>query len=327
MDCRQALQILEFDGGNADDSLAEVYSAEERAAAQAHLESCPACARTVGNRRDLDRAIGEVMREVPIPRGAQQRLLARLSELQTANSGADVGPTSAALAGASDLRGLHSVGEQVGRNGQPLSSTVPTVRPARPIQATRLTSRRRFLKRLVPLAACLVVAFVGFFGVVWLFMPSFSVEEVSGALAKVDFESLGTLPEFTGKDAAAHLPSESGWERLNWKCGTEARGLPLASNVIAVYGFDVPKSRRSGASGQPGEVRGLIAVIPRSRIRNLPEADSLATASPLSGYLQAQIGESVCVAWQQGDFVYVCLIRGGPDSLSTLQSLLEQPSA
>jgi len=314
MDCRQALQILEFDGGNADDSLAEVYSAEERAAAQAHLESCPACARTVGNRRDLDRAIGEVMREVPIPRGAQQRLLARLSELQTANSGADVGPTSAALAGASDLRGLHSVGEQVGRNGQPLSSTVPTVRPARPIQATRLTSRRRFLKRLVPLAACLVVAFVGFFGVVWLFMPSFSVEEVSGALAKVEFESLGKLSDFNGKDAS--LPSE--WERL---CGTKAKGLPLASKVIAVYGFDIPKMRHTGT------VRGLIAVIPRSRIRNLPDADSLATASLSSGYLQAQIGESVCVAWQQGDFVYVCLIRGGPDSLSTLQSLLEQPSA
>ena len=33
------------------------------------------------------------------------------------------------------------------------------------------------------------------------------------------------------------------------------------------------------------------------------------------------------LAWQQGDFVYVCLIRGGPDSLSTLQDLLHQPSA
>ena len=101
----------------------------------------------------------------------------------------------------------------------------------------------------------------------------------------------------------------------------QAKGLPLASNVIAVYGFDIPKTRHTGA------VRGLIAVIPRNRIRNLPDADSLATASLSSGYLQAQIGESVCVAWQQGDFVYVCLIRGGPDSLSTLQSVLEQPSA
>jgi hypothetical protein len=322
MDCRQALQILEFDGGDAGDSLAEVYSAEERAAAEAHLERCPACARTVANRRDLDRAIGQAMRAVPIPRGAQQRLLARLSELESADADTDARRTAVVPAGASELDGLHSGGEEGGRNGQPSPSTAATVTPARPIQATRLASRRRFLKRLVPLSA-VVVALVGFFGVVWLFTPSWSVDDISGALAKVDFESLGTLPDFTGKDAG--LPSESGWERLNWKCGTQAKGLPLASNLIEVYGFDVPKTRHAGAD--PGAVRGLIAVIPRSRIRNLPEADSLATASPSSGYLQAQIGESVCVAWQQGDFVYVCLIRGGPDSLSTLQSLLEQPSA
>jgi len=314
MDCRQALQILEFDAGDAGDSLAEVYSAEERAAAETHVESCPACARTVQHRRDLDRSIGQVMRAVPIPRGAQQRLLARLSELETANADTDAGRTAVVLAGAPESNGPHSDSEEAGRNGQLSPSPAPLVKPARRIQVTDRASRRRFLKRLVPLTACLAVALVGFFGVVWLFMPSFSVEEVSGALAKVDFESLGKLSDFKGKDAS--LPSE--WERL---CGTKAKGLPLASKVIAVYGFDIPKMRHTGT------VRGLIAVIPRSRIRNLPDADSLATASLSSGYLQAQIGESVCVAWQQGDFVYVCLIRGGPDSLSTLQSLLEQPSA
>jgi hypothetical protein len=312
MDCRQALQIFEFDGGDAGDSLAEVYSAEERAAAEAHLESCAACARTVGNRRDLDRTIGQVMREVPIPRGAQQRLLARLSELETADADTDAGRTAVVPASASELNGHHLDGEQGARNGQPPPSTAPLVKPARPIQVTRLTSRRRFLKRLVPLSA-VVVALVGFFGVVWIFMPSYSVEDVSKALAKVDFESLKALPDFTGKDAA--LPSE--WERL---CGTHAKSLPLAPNVIAVYGFDIPKTRHTGA------VRGLIAVIPLDKIRNnVPTAGSLATAS--SEYLETRSGDSVCVAWQQGDFVYVCLIQGGPDSLSTLQSLLQQPSA
>ena len=90
--------------------------------------------------------------------------------------------------------------------------------------------------------------------------------------------------------------------------------------MIAVYGFDIPKTRHTGA------VRGLIAVIPLDKIRNnVPTAGSLATAS--SEYLETRSGDSVCVAWQQGDFVYVCLIQGGPDSLSTLQSLLQQPSA
>jgi hypothetical protein len=313
MDCRQALQILEFDGGDAGDSLAEIYSAEERAAAEAHLESCPACARTVHSRRDVDRTIGQVMRSVPIPRGAQQRLLARLSELETADADTDAARTAVVPAGVSELDGLHSGGEEGGRNGQPSPSTAALVKPARPIQATGLASRRRFLKRLVPLAACLVVALVGFFGVVWFFTPRWSVDDISAALTKVDFESLGRLPDFKGKDAA--LPSE--WERL---CGTQAKGLPLAPNVIAVYGFDIPKTRHTGA------VRGLIAVIPLDRIRNnVPTAGSLATAS--SEYLEARSGDSVCVAWQQGDVVCVCLIRGGPDSLSTLQSLLEQPSA
>ena len=39
----------------------------------------PSCARTVRNRRELDRTIGRVMRTVAIPRGAQQRLLAHKS--------------------------------------------------------------------------------------------------------------------------------------------------------------------------------------------------------------------------------------------------------
>jgi hypothetical protein len=313
MDCRQALQILEFDAGDAGDSLAEIYSAEERAAAEAHLESCPACARTVHSRRDLDRSIGQVMRAVPIPRGAQQRLLARLSEMETADADTDAGPTAVVLAGAPESNGAPSDGEGAGRNGQPLPSTAPLAKPPRPIQITGRASRRRFLKRLVPLTACLAVALVGFFGVVWIFTPSFSVEDVSKSLAKVDFESLGKLSDFKGKDAS--LPSE--WERL---CGTKAKGLPLAPNVIAVYGFDIPNTRRTGA------VRGLIAVIPLARIRKRPTADSLATA-PSSDYLEARIGTgSVCVAWQQGDVVCVCLIQG-PDSLSTLQGVLQQPSA
>jgi nitrate reductase NapE component len=254
------------------------------------------------------------MREVPIPRGAQQRLLARLSEMETADADTDAGPTAVVLAGAPESNGLHSDGEEAGRNGQPLPSTAPLAKPARPIQITGRASRRRFLKRLVPLTACLAVALVGFFGVVWIFTPSFSVEDVSKSLAKVDFESLGTLSNFKGKDAS--LPSE--WERL---CGTKAKGLSLAPNVIAVYGFDIPNPRHTGA------VRGLIAVIPRARIRKLPKADSLATASSLSEYLESRIGtDSVCVAWQQGDVVCVCLIQG-PDSLSTLQSALQQPSA
>jgi hypothetical protein len=293
MDCRRALEILEFSDRESGCASADFCSADDLAAAEGHLESCESCAQTVRNWRQLDRAIGQVMRGVPIPRGAQQRLLAQLAALETKpiGSGCDVAAS------------------------EPNPSSDQLARPAQP---SKPLSRRRFLRGLVPVAACVGVAGIGFFSVVWLFAPRWSVEQVSQELAKLDFDSLQTLGNFAGSDA--HLAKEAGWERLLGE--QRAKGLPAAPNLIAVYGFDIPKSRRHGPA------RGLVAVIPRNRVRNLPAADSLATASPTSEYVQeARLGESVCVAWQQGDVVCVCLIQGGPDSLSTLQGILEQPSA
>jgi hypothetical protein len=299
MDCRRALEILEFSDRESDGAPADFCSAEDRGAAEAHLESCAACAQTVGNCRQLDRAIGQVMRAVPIPRGAQQRLLARLAEVET---DAVVNGSNTAGSGATAGNGL--AGEK-----PPATAT-----PARP---SALPSRRRFLRGLIPAVACLSVASVAFFGVVWMFSPRWTVDQVSKELAKLDFDSLETLANFTGGDP--QLPS--GWDRPHLLRGGQAKGLPAAPNVIAVYSFDIPKNRRHGAA------RGLLAVIPRNRVRNQPEADSLSRASATSEYVDARLGESVCVAWQEGNVVCVCLIQGGPDSLSTLQGILEQPSA
>jgi nitrate reductase NapE component len=353
MDCREALQILEFDdlevdgcpfdacpaegGATRADAISAgsdgevgprepgpvaasssavesdgVWSADERAAARAHLAGCPVCERAVRHRRELDRSIGLVMRNVPVPRGAQQRLLAQLAELEAADAaGRQVVPASAALDGSSAHVGV------AGNNGDSSLTAEPaSSRRSSKHNLTVRPSRRKFLKSLVPLSVCVVVALVGFFGVVWLFQPSWSVNDVSKGLADLDFQSLGKLGDFTGRDAASRLPS--GWDRLLGR----PKSLPLAANVISVYGFEMPKTRQLGA------VQGLIAVIPRNRVRNpLPPADSLAMASPTADYITARIGESVCVAWRQGDFVYVCLVSGGPDSLSRLQAVLEQPAA
>jgi len=296
MDCRRALEILEFSDRESDGASADFCSADDRAAAESHLESCAACAQAVRNWRQLDRAIAQVMRAVPVPRGAQQRLLARLAEIET--------------------KPVDSASEAVASAPNPVSDEL-----ARLAQSSKLPSRRRFLRSLVPVAACVAVAGIGFFSVVWMFSPRWSVEQVSQELAKLDFDSLQTLGNFTGNGAAASLPKEPGWERLNWEGGALAKGLPAAPDVIAVYGFDIPKTHHHGAA------RGLIAVIPRNRIRNLPAAGSLATASPTSEYMEARLGESVSVAWQEGNVVYVCLLQGGADSLSTLQGILDQPSA
>jgi hypothetical protein len=327
MDCRQALQILQFDDLASGGLPSEIGSVEDRAAAEAHLDSCATCARTVQNRRELDRTIGQVMRAVPIPRGAQQRLLARIAELETADTAEGTGQSAGQLEAAElGTNGVLAIGENPPCNGHAspsAASTGSSVVPARSNRANGFASRRRFLKGLVPLAACLVLAMIGFFGVVWFLMPRLlSVGDVSEALAKIDFESLKKLSDFTDDAAAAHLPSDAGWvERLKWPCRSQARALQLDANVIAVYGFDVPKTRRSGA------VRGLMAVIPRGHIRGLTVADSLATASPMEGYVPARIGDSICVAWRQGDFVCVCLLKGGADSLEALQNALGEPAA
>jgi hypothetical protein len=310
MDCRQALQILEFDFPDADGLPEEICSAEEHAAALAHLESCPSCARTVRNRRELDRTIGRVMRTVAIPRGAQQRLLAQIAELEAAGTGA-----VATANGHSSRDTKDGIAATPGPSPA-VDSEPPSITPAKPLSRP---TRRRFLKSLIPLTAS-AVALTGFFGVVWFFSPRWSVAEVSQSLTEIDFASLQALPNFTGGGKATQLPGEAGWEHLKWQCDKRAKGLPLAANVIAVYGFDV-------RTRQPEPIQGLIAVIPRNRVRNPPAETSLTMAVPTSGYLTARIGESVCVAWQEGDYVYVCLVRGGPDSLSRLQQALEQPAA
>jgi hypothetical protein len=321
MDCREALQILEFaarDGEDLRDGKdfpSEVYTDDERAAAEAHLATCTTCARTIQNRRQLDRTIAEVMQSVPIPRGAQQRLLAQLAELESANSDSNAGRPNAEAELSVDQVGADSPSEQ-GQNGQSHRRAGSSIRPASASQPPAPVSRRRFLKVLLPACAA---GLIGFFGVVWFFTPRWTVSQVSDALAEI--ESLQDLGNFTGSTAPIDLPSQPGWERLQWEGGSTAKGLALAPSVIAVYGFDIPKGRRAAA------VHGLIAVLPRNCVGRLPEADSLATAAPTSGYVSARIGESVCVAWQQGDVVCVCLIQGGPDSLSTLQNVLEQPSA
>ncbi len=311
MDCRQALEILEFDRPDMDGLPDEICSAAEHAAALAHVESCPTCARTVQNRRELDRAIGNVMRSVALPRGAQQRLLAQIAELEAADANAPSDATRAWNAQASD-------GISVSANSRSAAEEMPAVSLAKPLGRP---TRRRFLKSLSLATACAAVALGGFFGVVWYFLPSVSVAEVSKELADLDPASLHALPSFPGSGPAALLPKEAGWENLKWQCDKQAKGLPLAPNLIAVYGFELPPTR------QAESIPGLIAVIPRNRVRNPPLETALTTAVPTDGYITARIGESVCVAWQDSGYVYVCLVRGGPDSLSKLQRILEQPSA
>jgi hypothetical protein len=308
MDCRTALEILDREGTGMS-GLPEA----DLAAAEAHLAGCGRCAAIVDNRRRLDRKIGRVLRAVDVPRGARQRLLVQLAALETADD--DTGVASGEGRAAS------------GTGNQPAVALI-TAEWANVAQAPAEGSRwwqRPLWRGAVPVAACLLVAAIGFFSVIWLMTPRWSVDEVRLELAKISFDSLETLRDFNGEEVANHLPADPGWQKLEWRSGQTAKGLPDGSSPhqFAVYGFVIPGRQRRPISG-------LLAVVPRHRMRAPPTAQSLSaafSADSSSDYLPARIGQAVSVAWTDGDVVYVCLVEGGADSLDILRRILDAPAA
>jgi hypothetical protein len=284
MDCRNALEILDCEG----DGLTGLDEADVKAA-EAHLAECPRCLAITESRRHLDRQIGRVMRTVDVPRDAQERLVAKLVALETGATSSGKGASAVAASPVSEV----------------------AADPVRPV--------RRLMPGLVPVAACLTVAAIGFFSVIWLMTPRWTVAEVRQQLARIDFATLDTLREFSGDPNTSQLP-DPGWQKLDWSCHKIPKGWPDAGrHQFAVYGFTLPGRPRHA-------IRGLLAVIPRGQMRLPPEEQSLLTAAQVGDYLSAQIGESVCVTWTENNLVYVCVIEGGGESLSTLQQMLG-PSA
>jgi hypothetical protein len=293
MDCRTALETLECDGTG----LTDVADADVKAA-EAHLSECPRCQAILEGRRQLDRKIGRVMRSVEVPAGAKERLVAQLVDLE---SGATASFQESVAAVATPVPSA-AFGEAV---------------VARPINPTR--PARRVTSRLLPIAACVALAAIGFFSVIWLMTPRWTVAEVRQQLAQLDFGSLDSLREFRGDSAASQLPADLNWQKLDWSCHKIAKGWPGGGgHQFAVYGFVLP-------GRQHHAVRGLLAVIPRGQMRLPPDEQSLLTAQFVD-YLSAQIGESVSVAWTEDNEVYVCVIEGGEESLNTLLQILG-PSA
>jgi hypothetical protein len=355
MNCRTALQILDCmsAAGMSDLPAAEVAAAEE------HVADCRRCAAVVRSRQKLDRRIGRILRAVEVPRDAQCRLLEKVAVLEASRQAAEpasaisgriestvgIGPSQNGGLGAmatalrghapdmpiqSDGHGTHqfTVDGPVGILGSAAPAS-ENLRPAEPVSAPiphelpgrTLRSRRRVMTRLVPAAACLAVAIVGFFGAVWLLTPRWTVDDIRIQLAAIDFETLQALPKFHGATVAASLPADAAWQNLGWYGDQVPRSLsgPSGRHAVAVYGFRFRDKRHRW-------IGGLLAIAQRSCVPNPPTELSIAYA-PNPEYVSAKIGESVSVAWTSGDVVCVCLVQGGPDSLALLQDLLSAPAA
>lgn len=122
MNCHDALEFLESARPSSEDRFDP-----ELAAASDHLENCSDCASLFASRESLDRRIGRVMRDVPVPAGLRDRIFEAA--------------------------------------GVSISETVPKVVPAaKTVAPPQTRSRRRFLHALVgvSIAAAAVVTGVMF---------------------------------------------------------------------------------------------------------------------------------------------------------------------
>jgi hypothetical protein len=307
MDCRTALEILD-----CQEARPSRLEESDLTAANAHLAECSRCRTIARDRRRLDRKIGRVMRAVVVPSDAKERLLSQLGFLEAGQNATQ------------SVADLPAAAKTVLSIDVPLESHRPLevnpehshVAQSPPKPAAR--ARRPAWRTLVPLSACAVVAAIAFFGAIWLMTPRWSVDEVRWQLSRIDFVTLETLRNFEGEPATSQLPADPGWHKLEWRSQQVAKGWPNTSSghQFAVYGFVIPSRQRR-------PVRGLLAVVPRRQVAVPPQAQSIG-AAPSGDYFSARLGEgeAVSVAWTEGDVVYVCLVVGGEEPLTTLRQML-----
>lgn len=246
MDCRAALERLEaLSPGRPPEE-------PELAEAAAHLQSCPACEAIVERRQSWDLHAGRAIRDVPVPHGLKERLLAALAEAEADDS------TPAALASTAEA---------------PPPAEPTHVAPEEP---SRAPSRRRVAFRAAIAAGLL--AMIGFLG--WQFLPTadavLSLEQLRGYATVQPAE----LPRFD--DSFRARPPGFGWRGL---LAEEPLGLDVdgdGRHEIAVYSFAVRSRDRS-------VVRGKLLAIPRQRVAGAPQASMMSTAN--ANYLQGRYAE------------------------------------
>ena len=168
---------------------------------------------------------------------------------------------------------------------------IPATAPSISIGKTRreVSTRRRWLGR-----ASLAVASVVAIGIatwsLWPARPSVDLEEITGLLAtaEIDPANLAEFTTFSG-GFAPQLPRTMRTGQL------ESPPRRLGQLEAAIYFFKL------------GELDGRLAVVPRRFVKGgpLPSATSFSSSS-------ISYGLGFCTtAWFEGDFVFVCCLRGG----------------
>ena len=281
MDCLTARHDLECVRPGSDDE-----AIPELAPAAAHVQSCPACQAVLQQQRRIDRQIGAMCRDVPVPAGLKNRIFAALEH--------------AAVEGVS----------------QPVPSWPATAQPepdrrssGRRDLGRRDLGRRAVLRVFVTVAACLAVcAFVG----QWILRPAgprLLVESVEETTRR-DFGSSASLPLFTGDLVAGvspQLPRRMDIPRSLAKASPQL--MMVDGQRAAAYFFSF--GNRNVSERRSRLLDGCLVVVPRSVLKGLPAQDR-----QLSEYRYN--GELVTTTWFEGNLAYVCFVRGGASDLDQL---------
>ncbi len=278
---RQTLELARRDEPDADDRTPGNRSRATVEEAARHVEDCAACRTAVRRQRQFDHQVGVMIRESPVPADLKERLLARL-EAEARTQVSDRPDAATSTAAVSPVAG-------------------PAV--AAPAAArSQVGSRRRSLKAIALAAAC-VIAGVGTWSL-WPVPPAISPDKVASLLA-TDNLSPGGLAAFT-KFASRQLPKLPETMTSSGLIDPPRR-LDEDEQDVAVYFF---------ATSRRGPLDGRLAVIPKRRVA----ASALPQATSFLGPPEATYYENgFCVtAWVEGEFVYICCVKGGENKLHDL---------
>ncbi|MEX1231726.1 MAG: hypothetical protein WEB58_15870 [Planctomycetaceae bacterium] len=289
MDCREAQRIL--DAAQAD---ARDLWEPEVAPAAVHLKTCRDCQLSLRKKNRFDHAFGVAVRDVAVPAGLKQRMLAAIAADSPGGSSSHSFGDEPVESKAESLVALKEETPVVETSAVQDSIASPTMR----------VRRRRF--GWISTAALMLLAALGAF---W-FWPA-GGEPVALDELLSGFAVQGQYQTPFDENFAVKLPAE-GWDSKRLKIDGPF-GYATANarqDQAAVYRFQLASRR------QP--LQGKLVVIPLSRVANPPRTSTIFEVTAES----SSDGSYSHAAWTEGEFVFVCYVDGHAGKFSALQQAL-----
>jgi len=264
--CQTTRQTLDL--ARPGDPIGDEAASAALAEARRHLEGCRSCQVVVRRNEQLDRRIGNVCRDVPVPDDLKNRLLASLAEA-----------------------------------GLTVPSTAGTGETVQSAPSAPLVPRRRWIGKLIAAAICLAVSGGGIWFSTHRPLPKLNLDQwielaiseslTADGLPVLTAHADGTLPQLPATMKTRYLTEHP---------------RQLADGRGAVYFFQFPALRGKRT------VEGRLLVIPVRWMTPPPSANAFLSSPAV------YLGPFCASIWVEGEFCYVCLVKGGENELHTLQA-------